>query len=180
MKNFKRKDLSFSLCGLNCELCPMKLGKHCPGCGGGTGNQSCSIAKCSLQRENIQYCFQCADYPCEKYHDINLFDSFITHQNQKSDMDKFRVLGAESYLAEQQRKKVLLSYLLDNYNDGRKKTLFCVAVNLLDLDDIERIIQKLDADSFHLTLKERASYAAGLFHETAARKNILLKLRKKK
>lgn len=95
-------------------------------------------------------------------------------------MDKFRVLGAESYLAEQQRKKVLLSYLLDNYNDGRKKTLFCVAVNLLDLDDIERIIQKLDADSFHLTLKERASYAAGLFHETAARKNILLKLRKKK
>ena len=35
MKGFERKDLLFSLCGLNCGLCPMKLDRHCPGCGGG-------------------------------------------------------------------------------------------------------------------------------------------------
>ena len=30
MKNFTRDDLLFSLCGLNCGLCPMKLNKYCP------------------------------------------------------------------------------------------------------------------------------------------------------
>lgn len=47
---------------------------------GGEGNQSCSIAKCSLQHGNIKYCFQCENYPCEKYDNIDEFDSFITHQ----------------------------------------------------------------------------------------------------
>ena len=49
MKNFIREDLSFSLCGLNCALCTMKLDGYCPGCGGGAGNQGCSIARCSIE-----------------------------------------------------------------------------------------------------------------------------------
>lgn len=36
MKGFSRKCLDFSLCGLNCGLCTMKLGGYCPGCGGET------------------------------------------------------------------------------------------------------------------------------------------------
>lgn len=32
-KDFVRGNLWFSLCGLNCGLCPMKLDSHCPGCG---------------------------------------------------------------------------------------------------------------------------------------------------
>ena len=49
MKGFNRKNQLFSLCGLNCGLCPMFLSKHCPGCGGGEGNQSCKIARCSME-----------------------------------------------------------------------------------------------------------------------------------
>ena len=82
MKNFQRNNLLFSLCGLNCSLCPMNLNQYCPGCGGGEGNQSCSIAKCSLQHGNVEYCFQCENYPCEKYDNIDEFDSFITHYHQ--------------------------------------------------------------------------------------------------
>ena len=37
MKGFNRENQSFSLCGLNCGLCPMHLNKYCPGCGGGSG-----------------------------------------------------------------------------------------------------------------------------------------------
>lgn len=105
MKNFKRENLLFSLCGLNCGLCPMNLNQYCPGCGGGEGKQSCSIAKCSLQHGNVEYCFQCENYPCEKYDNIDEFDSFITHQHQKQDMEKFKKLGIELYSAEQQRRK---------------------------------------------------------------------------
>lgn len=180
MKNFKRENLSFSLCGLNCSLCPMNLDHYCPGCGGGEGNQSCSIAKCSFQHGNIAYCFQCESYPCERYEHIDEFDSFITHRHQKQDMEKFKALGTDCYSAEQQRKKVLLNHLLNAYNDGRKKTFFCVAVNLLELDDLKHIIQVLDENTLHLSLKENAAYAAKLFQEAAAAKNVTLKLRRNK
>lgn len=95
-------------------------------------------------------------------------------------MEKFRELGIELYSAEQQRKKVLLNHLLNTYNDGRKKTLFCVAVNLLELNDLENIINELDKYTSNLSLKEKATYAANLFQKTATNKNITLKLRKKK
>ena len=122
MKDFKREDLSFSLCGLNCGLCPMNLNQYCPGCGGGEGNQTCSIAKCSLRHGKVEYCFQCENYPCEMYDKVDEFDSFITHQHQKRDMEKFRELGTEVYSAEQQRKKVLLNHLSNTYSDGHKST----------------------------------------------------------
>ena len=180
MKNFKRENLLFSLCGLNCGLCPMNLNQYCPGCGGGEGNQACSIAKCSLKHGNVEYCFQCESYPCERYENIDEFDSFITHQHQKQDMEKFRKLGVELYSVEQKRKKVLLNHLLNTYNDGRKKTLFCVAVNLLELDDLENIVNELDMNTSTFTLKEKSAHAASLLQATANKKSIILKLRKKK
>ncbi len=63
MKGFKRKNQFLSLCGLNCGLCPMRLGKHCGGCG--NGNQSCAIARCSLEQGDVEYCYECKEYPCE-------------------------------------------------------------------------------------------------------------------
>ena len=158
----------------------MILHQYCPGCGGGEGNLSCSIAKCSIQHGNVEYCFQCENYPCKKYDNIDEFDSFITHQHQKQDMEKFRKLGIELYSAELQRKQVLLNHLLSTYNDGRKKTLFCVAVNLLELDDLENTISELDENTSNLTLKEKSAYAASLLQEAAKQNNIVLKLRKKK
>ena len=56
MKDFLRQEPLFSLCGLNCGLCTMHLGGHCPGCGGGAGNQSCSLARCSLQHGGVAFC----------------------------------------------------------------------------------------------------------------------------
>lgn len=157
----------------------MNLNQYCPSCGGGEGNQSCSIAKCSLQHGNIEYCFQCEHYPCVKYDGIDEFDSFITHQHQKQDMEKFKELGIELYSAEQRRKKVLLNHLLNIYNDGRRKTLFCLAVNLLETEDLENTISELDETTSSLTLKEKSARAASLLQDAARRKNIVLKLRRK-
>ena len=79
MKGFERKNQLFSLCGLNCGLCPMFLGKHCGGCG--NGNQSCGIAKCSLEHGKIEYCYECESYPCEKYRYIDKYDSYTFGHN---------------------------------------------------------------------------------------------------
>lgn len=127
MKGFERENRWFSLCGLNCALCPMYLGKYCPGCGQGEGNQSCAIARCSLEHDKVEYCFLCKEYPCSKYQNIDEADSFITHQNQKKDIEKARTIGIKAYCDEQKRKEQILHFLLEQFNDGRKKTLYSTA-----------------------------------------------------
>lgn len=171
MKGFTRDNPYFSLCGLNCKLCSMHLSGHCGGCG--FGNQSCPIARCSLEHGKPQYCFECSEYPCEKYKDIDAFDSFITHRNQLSDMEKARK-DMDAYTNEQIRKRQILDRLLNDYNDGRKKTLFLLAVNLMPLSDLEGIFVDSDMD---LPLKDRAKLMEDRLKE---RSSVELKPRKKK
>jgi len=180
IKDFNRTNLSFSLCGLNCGLCPMRLGGHCPGCGGGAGNQSCTIAKCSLQHDKVEYCFLCPKYPCQRYEGIEEYDSFITHQRQLRDIAKAQDMGIDAYNEEQVKKAEILQTLLSDYNDGRKKTFYCVAINLLPLKDIEHVINQVvyNRDLNNLTIKERAEHIVSLFQKLAIKHGVVLRLRK--
>lgn len=130
----------------------------------------------------MEYCFQCDEYPCPKYEHMDDFDSFMTHQGRKADMERARQLGIEAYNAEQVEKTKILDILLSEFNDGRKKTLFCTAVSLLDLRELQAVLRQIEnrADLDTLTLKEKSAFAAGLLQEAAAKNNIELKLRKKK
>lgn len=60
-----------------------------------------------------------------------------------------------------------------------KKTLFCLAVNLLELDDLRRVMGQIKEEEECLSVKEKAVRMAGLLQEAAAQKAICLKLRKK-
>lgn len=113
----------------------MRLGGYCPGCGGGEGNQGCAIARCSLTRGGLEYCWQCGEFPCVRYREIDRYDSFITHQNQ-------------------------------------------LAVNLLELEELRKIMERLAAEETGLPPRERAVLAASLCKVAAARREIDLRLRK--
>ena len=179
MNGFHRDDLLFSLCGLNCGLCPMKLDGYCPGCGGGKGNQSCAIARCSLEQGGVAYCSQCAKYPCERYRADDLYDSFITHRNRRQDLDRLQRIGPATYREEQLEKQVILTNLLNHYNDGRHKGFYYAAANLLPLEDLRAAMEQLAALPPDLSARERAAQAAGLFQGLAGRRGLDLKLRKK-
>ncbi len=179
MKGFKRENRLLSLCGLNCGLCTMKLGGHCGGCG--NGNQSCKIARCSLEHGGVEYCFQCPEYPCGKYQDIDKYDSFITHRNQRADLERARSMGLEEYNRVQEEKARILDYLLTTCNDGRRKSLFCTAVNLLELSDLNEAEGLLrDVEMSRASLKERGAYAAELLNGMAESKGVSLRLRRRK
>lgn len=178
MKGFERENLWLSLCGLNCGLCTMRLGGHCGGCG--NGNQSCRIARCSLEHGKIEYCFLCGEFPCEKYQDIDIYDSFITHRNRMADMERAQRIGIEAYSREQGEKAGYLDYLLSSCNDGRRKSFFSTALNLLDLGDIRAAVEAVKADSGLTDVGERARYAVKLLSERAEEKGVDLRLRRKK
>lgn len=181
MKGFTREETRFSLCGLGCALCSMRLSGYCPGCGGGAGNQNCSIAKCSLEHGGVQFCWECPEYPCFRYEDFDDGDSFIPHRNRQQDIAQARELGLEDYLAQLEEKRAILDELLARYNDGRRKTLFNTAVYLLPLEDLRAVIAALGSrpELTRRLIKERALAAVGLLQEAADRRGISLKLNKK-
>lgn len=100
MKGFTREHTEFSLCGLACLLCPMQVGGYCPGCGGGSGNQSCAIARCSLEQGGPEFCSGCAAYPCARYDEFDAADSFVPHSRRAADLARAGEMGLDAWLAE--------------------------------------------------------------------------------
>ena len=183
MKYKLRKNPLFSACGLNCGLCSRYYTdgpSRCPGCGGEGFTEahcSCSVLSC-CERKGVEYCFQCDEFPCAKYDGADQTDSFITHLHQFKDMDKAK-LDLATYETELNTKIGLLETLLEHYNDGRRKSLFCTAVNLLELADVEEVMAQIVAQTKENDpIKEKAKIAAQLFQTMADERGLSLKLRK--
>lgn len=186
MKEYIREYPLFSLCGLNCGLCPRYQSEgtsRCPGCGGKDfhiQHPSCAVITCSKRHGDVEYCFLCKNYPCERYQCTSEKDSFISYRNTINDMQKAIDNGMEQYQAELNEKISFLEYLINNYNDGRKKNFYCVAVNLLDLADLNCIKEYIQINISEKTIskKEKIKMIESLFYEKAKTKNIDFKLRK--
>lgn len=182
MKKVIRENEFVSLCGLNCGLCPMKIDGYCPGCGRGSGCQTCSILKCREQQGEYEFCYECIHFPCDKYKNIEEFDSFITHKNQLANLLEIKKDGIEKYTKKISKKSELLNHLLKYYNNGRRKTYFCIAVSLLDISDIETILEEIESSSSlkKMSINERSKVIYDQINKIAENKDIELKLRKKK
>jgi hypothetical protein len=86
-------------------------------------------------------------------------------------MEKATQIGIGAYIAEQNEKIDILSVLLRDYNDGRRKTFFCFAVNLLELVDIRAVMENINKDT-------DTKAVVLLFEETAERRGASLIKRK--
>lgn len=181
MKDFTRVETRFSLCGLNCALCSMRQGGYCPGCGGGAGNQSCAIARCSIQHGGISFCWECPEYPCPRYDGFDGGDSFVPHRSRRQNIAQALEMGLDAYLTQLEEKHAILEVLLSFYNDGRRKTLFHTAVYLLPLEDLRMILAELSSlsEMAACSMLDRASAAAERLQKAANRRSITLKKRKK-
>ncbi|MCK5129662.1 MAG: DUF3795 domain-containing protein [Clostridiales bacterium] len=187
MKNIQRQYPLLSACGLNCGLCPRYHTdgtSKCPGCAGKSflmKHPSCGILSCCQRHGGIEYCYQCDEYPCKRYDGADSSDSFITHRNQLKDFKKVKKIGLGTYQSELNEKVEILLELLLNYNDGRQKSFFCIAINLLELTDVKEVMAHItEAIKPDSTLKEKSLSAVTLFKNMAEKRNITLKLNKTK
>jgi len=185
MAYLKRRYPQFSACGLNCGLCPLHYSSttsQCPGCGGVDFTKvhpNCGVLSC-CQRKNLEFCYLCAEYPCKKYDGVTLSDSFISHKNQLIDLEKAKCLGLDNYIRELNAKIIILQELLNSYDDGRRKSLFCLTVNLFDITDLNSLIEQLKSECpVEASIKEKANIAVHIIQSLAQLKGRELKLRKK-
>ena len=113
MRDYRRSDPAFSLCGLCCALCPMhRMEKGCPGCGGGEGHQSCAVIRCALAHGWPESCALCPGYPCPRLTEAARFDSFVPHRNQLEHLNRWAA-APEDFRAELAEKSRLLTALLE-------------------------------------------------------------------
>lgn len=176
---FKRNDTLFSLCGLNCSLCPMFVRGDCVGCRAGSWcATSCRIAPCSVQHGGIDYCLECPEYPCARYDGIDKRDSLISHRNQLKDMEKAKRIGIDAYHGEQRAKAKLLHKLLENYDDGQRDVFYCLAVNMLEVGDIETAIDRAEASAAFVAASGKAALAEYELRRIADEKGVPLELRR--
>lgn len=119
--------------------------------------------------------------PCDKYMKFAKYDSFITHQHYHQDLMKAKDGGIDTYNQEQLEKIDILKIFLEKYNDGRKKSFYCLAVNLLELEELKSLIKQIETNSklSALTKKEQAKYVFDLFQDLAKQHSLILKLNKK-
>jgi len=186
MKKYRRAYPLFSLCGLNCGLCPRyhtEGGSRCPGCGGmdfELKHPACGVIGCSQKHGGIEYCYQCREYPCPRFRDIGQRDSFISYRKVLSDFCKAETEGMESIQKELEEKMTILQELLSEYNDGRRKSFFCNAVNLLSIEELRSVMEALRSMSSDSAgdVKAKARQASEHLEAKAAQKGMDLKLRK--
>ena len=82
----------------------------------------------------------------------------------------------EAFRAGLAEKSRLLTALLEEYNDGRRKSFFCTAVNLLPAGDTAAVLAQLDGS---LPLKARSAQAVRLLTGAAEARGLSLKLNRK-
>ncbi|MCR5403091.1 MAG: hypothetical protein K6E91_04630 [Butyrivibrio sp.] len=120
---------------------------------------------CSVKHGNIQYCFECPEYPCKHYDGFDSYDTLVLHRNQRRDMQKAKEIGMDAYHAEQREKKKILEQLLESYDDGSKIEFFCLAVNRLDLEILREILLQINAKCLNVPPHEKAIRAEKMLCE---------------
>ncbi len=186
---FTKKYPSIACCGIDCGLCPRYYTKgpsKCPGCGGpdfSRKHPSCSILTCSLKKHGFETCADCTQFPCEKLEPWDKADSFVTHRVCLQNLNEIKQNGIETFLVQQGTRIEILEMLLNSYNEGRSKSLFCLATTLLSIEDLNDAIagvkKKIAKENVKSTdLKTKSKLIKEAFNQYASSKNIDLKLRK--
>ena len=175
--DFRRTDSLFSLCGLNCNLCPAFVRGECGGCFSDSPcYRTCPLAPCSVEHGNVEYCFLCEEYPCKKYEGFDEHDSMVLHRNIRKDVEKAKLIGIEAYKEQQREKKKILDRLLEAYDDEHKDVFFCLAVNMLEIADLKDVLDQAEKTAKDLDLSDRAKIVEQLLYAHAKNRNIVLEL----
>lgn len=68
--------------------------------------------------------------------------------------------------------------MLQDFNEGRSKTYYCIAATVLELGELEEALSRAREESGGLDVKAKAKVLHRILDENASRKDYRLKLRK--
>ena len=175
-------------CGLNCGLCPrfnMIGSSRCPGCCGPgfwQKHPACSFITCCVKERGLETCAQCPDWSgCGRVaRNLNSEkDSFISYQPLPANFAFIREHGLEEFVRREEVKQKFLSYIIENYDDGRAKGFYCLSLQLLPLEKLREVVAMVEARMPETSgIKEKAKLMREAVTHLADSLQIDLRLRK--
>lgn len=187
-----KKYPTLGCCGLDCGLCPRyytESSSRCPGCCGPdffNKHPGCGHITCCVKKKNLEVCAECNDFPCSKFDSWfgnKAYDSFVTHKKAEPNLYYIKKHGVEKFIEQQSERIKLLEEMLEEFNEGRSRSFYCIATALLSVEDVKKSIDSAKKEVKSLGVrKDDVKSKAKILRETiqniADKKGIDLKLRK--
>ena len=178
-------------CGIDCGLCPRYHtagSSRCPGCAGPDffeKHPSCVHITCCVKKRKLEVCAKCDEFPCSKFESWADGDSFVTHKKTLFNLDSIRREGLEGFVEQQGKRIGLLKTMLEEFDDGRSKSYYCIATALLPVTVLEESMRRAQGQikpdkAKSGDVKARAGILKGFLDDCAAKTGVELKLRHKK
>lgn len=183
----KIKYPEIGICGLSCRVCPhyhRDTNSRCFGCKSesrmGVG---CPFITCALKKKGVEFCWDCADSKtCEKWKKHReagkRVDSFKCYQKLEDDIEFIHKNGVPEFVKSQQIREQLLREMIQEFNEWRSKSYYCIVATVLEIDEIKESLSKARTDSKGREIKDKSKLLHSLFDEIALQKRYCLKLRK--
>ena len=173
-------------CGIFCGLCTKyqsKAPSRCIGCRLGEQHSWCSIYRCCVMKKGFTTCAECKEYPCDRYSRRGWGADQWSRTAQAS-LSSIKEIGMTDWLKEQRRRRLLLEHLLEDYNEGRSMSFYCLATLLMPpklIDEaISELKEKLVSNQIDGSdIKAKAKALRGIIQSLAQESGLELKLRTK-
>ncbi|MGC9443341.1 MAG: DUF3795 domain-containing protein [Candidatus Methanospirareceae archaeon] len=175
------------ICGLSCRLCPnylMNTKSRCLGCKSESRIAvGCPFITCAIKKKEVEFCWDCEESKtCEKWRKHReagkRVDSFKCYQKLEEDITFIQKTGVPQFVESQKIREQLLREMIQEFNEGRSKSYYCIAATVLEIDGLKEALVKAKNDSEGLTSKNKSKLLHSILDEIAKQRKYYLKLRK--
>jgi PP-loop superfamily ATP-utilizing enzyme len=175
------------ICGLSCRLCPMyntDAESRCLGCKSTTRIAvGCPFITCAVKKKGIEFCWDCEEKnTCDKWRKHResgkKIDSFKCYQKLEEDISFIQKSGISEFEKIQKRREHLLREMLKDFNEGRSKSYYCIAVTVLEIEELRDVLTRTKKESDGLDVKGKSKVLHSILNDLAGKEGYCLKLRK--
>jgi len=183
----KKSYIEIGICGLSCKLCPAyhrETKSKCEGCKSEYRMGAvCPFHTCAIKKKRIDFCGICDENnTCAKWRKFReagkQHDSILSYQRLEDNIAFIQKNGMEEFEKQQETRERLLRAILTEFNEGRSKTLYCIAATVLEIGELESVLENARAKSKGLDIKAKSEVMHSFLNEIADNRNYLLRLRK--
>jgi hypothetical protein len=175
------------ICGLSCRLCPSYQTVAASKCRGCKSTEritvGCPFITCAVKKVGVEFCWDCEkNESCEKWERHREIgkerDSFKSYQRLEDDINFIKAKGVKVYDEQQRIRESLLIRFLNEFNEGRSKSYYCIAATVMDIDELKSSFEEVIGDSKSLSIKDKSRIMHSIFDSIAQKKGYQLSLRK--
>jgi len=143
----------------------------------------CPFITCAVKKKGIEFCWECTENKtCEKWKKHReagkKSDSFKCYQKLEEDISFIKKIGISEFEKIQKQREHLLKEMLRDFNEGRSKSYYCIAVTVLDVEELKEVLNRAKKESDGLDVKGKSKVLHSILDDLAGKKGYCLKLRK--